>query len=76
MSALQAAGGLVGRAELAALWGVSRQRVAQLVAADDFPDPVGRANNGDVWLLDDCEAWRATRRPAGRPKTVQGGDPA
>lgn len=68
MSALQAAGGLVGRQELAQRWGVSRQRIAQLVAEQDFPQSVGRANGGDVWLLDDVEAWRASRRGPGRPR--------
>lgn len=71
MTLLEQHGGLVGRAELATRWGVSRQRVAQLVAHTDFPEPVGRANGGDVWLLDECEAWRGSRRPAGRPKAVR-----
>lgn len=59
---IEAGGGLVGRSEVAALWGVSRQRMAQLVMVPGFPDPVGRANGGWVWLLNDVAAWREERQ--------------
>lgn len=70
VTALEQAGGLVGRQELARTWGVSRQRIAQLVTQPGFPAAVGRANGGDVWLLAECEAWRAGRRGPGRPRNA------
>lgn len=65
-----AGGGLVGRRELASLLGVSRQRMHQLVHAPGFPDPVGRANGGLVWLVRDVEGWRGARS-AGHPRSVE-----
>lgn len=70
MSAMEKMGGLVGRQDLAERWGVSRQRVAQLVAASDFPVPVARVNGGEVWFGEDCERWRASRPGPGRPRTT------
>ena len=54
---IENAGGLVGLSSLAARWGVSRQRVAQLAAERSFPKRLP----GDVvaWLGDDCDRWRA-----------------
>lgn len=75
VTALQARGGLVGRTELAALWGVSRQRVAQLTSDPTFPDPVGIVNGQPAWMVDTCDAWRQARPRAGRPKTVRDRDP-
>jgi prophage regulatory protein len=75
--AVKDAGGLIGRAELAAHWGVSRQRIAQLVALEDFPAPIGFGNGGPVWLVSDVDAWRAARPGPGRPRANagHGGDP-
>lgn len=70
VSAMERMGGLVGRQDLAERWGVSRQRVAQLVAASDFPAPVAIVNGGEVWFADDCERWRSSRPGPGRPKTA------
>jgi predicted DNA-binding transcriptional regulator AlpA len=54
---------LIGAAEIAAILGVSRQRVDQLAKADDFPPPVVEIAAGRVWSRDDVEAWaRATGR--------------
>jgi hypothetical protein len=64
---LERHGGIVGRVELAKQWGVSRQRVAQLLIVPDFPEPIATANGGPVWLADECDAWKAARPGPGRP---------
>lgn len=61
-------GGLAGRSKLAGIWGVSRQRVAQLTEMPGFPKPVdwvsyretrgGLADDQPVWLVDEANAWR------------------
>jgi ATP-dependent Clp protease ATP-binding subunit ClpA/predicted DNA-binding transcriptional regulator AlpA len=52
---------LVGVAEIAAMLGVSRQRVNQLVAEDaDFPAPEAELSAGRVWLRESVEAWIAS----------------
>jgi hypothetical protein len=48
---------LVGATEIAALLGVTRQRVQQLAAGPDFPAPVADLTMGKVWVLDDVRAW-------------------
>lgn len=54
---------LVGAAEIADLLGVSRQRVQQLIARDDFPKPDVVLAMGKVWRRDDVIAWaQATGR--------------
>jgi predicted DNA-binding transcriptional regulator AlpA len=53
--------------------GVSRQRVQQLAARSDFPQPVAELAQGKVWVLADIEAWIGVYRVgqgrggAGRP---------
>jgi len=60
-----------GVAELAALFGVSRQRMSELRTRHDFPDPVAELASGPVWsessLTTFLERWE--RKP-GRPKKV------
>lgn len=60
---------LVGVAELADLLRVSKQRVAQLVSRDDFPEPLVRLKAGPVWSESSIkrfvEEWP---RRAGRPR--------
>jgi predicted DNA-binding transcriptional regulator AlpA len=68
---LEARGGLVGRADLARLWGVSSTRIAQLVSSDDFPPEVCRINGQSAFSLAEVEAWRRGRRGPGRPKKEQ-----
>ena len=46
---------MLGAAELSALLGVGRQRVAQLTAKQWFPAPVTRLAMGAVWELIDIE---------------------
>jgi prophage regulatory protein len=48
---------LVGAAEIAAMLGVSRQRVQQLISRPDFPAPAVVLAMGKVWLTADVEAW-------------------
>src|SRR5688572_781688 len=49
---------LVGVAEIAELLGVSRQRVAQLVASGvDFPRAEAELSAGRVWWRDDVQRW-------------------
>ncbi|HUP86062.1 MAG TPA: LuxR C-terminal-related transcriptional regulator [Acidimicrobiales bacterium] len=52
---------LVGAAEVAALLGVSRQRVSQLSAAQDFPVPQAELASGRIWARDEVEEWIRAR---------------
>jgi len=67
--ALHAAGGIAGRADLAARWGISRARVAVLTGRDDFPEPVATINGQPVWLTAEADVWKAGRPTTGRPPT-------
>lgn len=58
---------VAGFAEVVALFGVSRTRAAQLVAREDFPEPIAHLRMGKVWATSDLESW-ATER--GRTLTV------
>ncbi len=56
----------LGAAEIAALLGVSRQRVSQLTADDapySFPKPWLRLRMGKVWLAADVREWAERHRP-------------
>jgi predicted DNA-binding transcriptional regulator AlpA len=48
---------LMGPAEIAALFNVSRQRVTQLIAKPDFPTPVADLAMGKVWQAADVREW-------------------
>jgi hypothetical protein len=48
---------LVGSAEIGVLFGVSRQRVQQLIARPDFPKPCADLAMGKVWRARDVHAW-------------------
>lgn len=48
---------LMGPAEIADLFNVSRQRVTQLVARPDFPAPVAELSMGKVWRTADVRTW-------------------
>lgn len=64
---------LAGLAEVAALLGVSRERVRQLRAERaDFPKPVADLQATPVWRRGDVEAWDAhrQRRPGRRPEKL------
>ena len=61
---------LLGMKEVAALLGVSKQRLAQLLDIyPDFPEPAAVISAGRIWNRADVESWIAAhpdRRP-GRP---------
>ena len=59
----------VGVSEIAKLLGVSRQRVSELRAREDFPWPVAELAAGPVWTLSSLQRFIAEwpRRP-GRPR--------
>lgn len=48
---------LVTGAEAARRLGVSRQRLQQLAARDDFPEPLGVLGRANVWRSSDVAAW-------------------
>lgn len=48
---------LVGTHEIAALFGVSRQRAQQITARKDFPEPYDVLHMGRVWRRAAVEAW-------------------
>jgi hypothetical protein len=57
---------LVGVAEIAAMLGLTRQRVNAIVQThSDFPKPVAELSAGRIWFRKDIEAWarRTGRRP-------------
>ena len=54
---------LMGAAEVAAVLGVSRQRVLQLLnERDDFPRPVAVLRMGKVWDGPQVRAWEQRRQ--------------
>lgn len=52
---------LMAAAEIAAMLGVSRQRVQQLVATPGFPPPAATLSMGKVWHAEDVRAWAERR---------------
>ena len=48
---------LVGVTEIAAMLGVTTQRVSQIVRTPAFPDPVARLAAGLIWDRTDVEEW-------------------
>lgn len=58
---------LVVQLDIAQRLGVTKQRVGQLVARDDFPAPLGRLGRSTVWRWSDIERWAAA---TGRPIPV------
>jgi predicted DNA-binding transcriptional regulator AlpA len=53
---------LVGAQEIAKMLGVSRQRVNQLTARDDFPAPTVILAGGKVWHTEEVEEWERKRK--------------
>lgn len=43
------------------MFGVSRQRVTQLTARDDFPEPWETLSMGKIWLTEDVRRWAEAR---------------
>lgn len=51
----------VGSAEIAEMFGVSRQRAYQLTSRPDFPAPMVRLKAGAFWRTEDVRAWAEAR---------------
>lgn len=52
---------LVGAQEIGRMLGVNRQRVNQLAATSDFPEPLAVLAMGKVWAAQDVEKWASRR---------------
>lgn len=52
---------VVGAKELEAMFGVSRQRVQQIINRDDFPEPCVDLAMGKAWERRDVEKWARDR---------------
>jgi len=52
-----AVGELVGAFEIATMLRLSRQRIQQLVARNDFPAPVQTLAMGKIWRKSDIVEW-------------------
>jgi len=53
---------LMGTSEVAALLGVSRQRVLMIAQQPGFPKPLAVLKMGNVWRGADVRAWALSRR--------------
>lgn len=51
----------VGSAEIAEMFGVSRQRAYQLTSRPDFPAPMVRLKAGAIWRTEDVVKWAQAR---------------
>jgi predicted DNA-binding transcriptional regulator AlpA len=70
-AAIDAAGGLVTAAELAAEWGITRQAIADRIARGSFPEPVKIVNGARLYLRADVERLRRYREGERVPRTGQ-----
>jgi chromosome partitioning protein len=61
---------LVGLAEVAELFHVSKRTASRYAVRADFPAPVARLRAGPIWLEDDVRTWAAPVPPVkrGRPR--------
>lgn len=48
---------LAGVTDIGAMLGVTKQRAAQLVERDGFPEPLDRIASGRVWDRETIEKW-------------------
>ena len=53
----------MGPKEIQIWFGVSRQRVQQIIARPDWPAPCAVLSTGRIWLREDVEAWVVRHRP-------------
>ena len=53
---------LMGTSEVAALLGISRQRVLVIARQSGFPKPVAVLKMGNVWRGEDIRRWAAARK--------------
>jgi predicted DNA-binding transcriptional regulator AlpA len=60
---------LAGTAEVAEMFGVSKQTAVKYGQRADFPEPLDRLASGPVWRRDEVEAWGREKLPlrTGRP---------
>jgi len=58
---------LMGTSEIAALLGVSRQRVLVIARQPGFPKPLAVLKMGNVWRSRDIQEWAKRRGPAVPP---------
>lgn len=54
---------LMGAKEIEVRLSISRQRVQQLTARPDWPEPYDKLAMGKVWRTDDVETWIQQHRP-------------
>ena len=54
---------LMGTSEVAALLGISRQRVLVISRQAGFPKPLAVLKMGNVWRSSDILKWNAAHRP-------------
>jgi predicted DNA-binding transcriptional regulator AlpA len=61
---------LVGLAEVAEVFGVSKRTASRYTIRSDFPAPVARLRAGPIWLEDDVRTWAVPAPPVkrGRPR--------
>jgi predicted DNA-binding transcriptional regulator AlpA len=61
---------LVGLAEVAELFGVSKRTASRYAQRGDFPTPIARLRAGPIWLEEDVKGWGAPAPPVkrGRPR--------
>jgi prophage regulatory protein len=53
---------LYGTAEIAALLGVSRQRVLAMLKKGQLPKPLTVLSSGNIWRGSDIREWAASRQ--------------
>jgi len=63
---------LVVQLDIAKRLGITKQRVAQLAARDDFPTPIGVLGRSTVWRWSDIERWARETGRLTRPAQRQG----
>jgi predicted DNA-binding transcriptional regulator AlpA len=65
---------LVGLAEIAELFGVTKVTAHKYTQRDDFPEPIDRLAAGPIWRFSDVEQWGRQTLPlrTGRPRKRAG----
>jgi hypothetical protein len=60
---------LVGLAEIADVFGVSKRTASRYSTRTDFPEPVARLRSGPIWLEEQVRRWALPEHPVrrGRP---------
>jgi predicted DNA-binding transcriptional regulator AlpA len=67
-------GRLVGLAEVAELFGVSKRTASRYALRSDFPSPIARLRADPIWLEEDLRDWAEPAPPVKRgrpPRTAQ-----